>query len=768
MNSRSRLPVAPWLAAFLAAVPAAQAQQSPQVGYVYPAGGRQGTEFEVSVGGQYLNGVNDALVSGGGVRAMVVNHTKPLSRKQLNDLSKKLRELRALQQRKQAAAKKGKQMRLPDPAGEFKAAALALGLDLDLKEFTELRKKLTDPKRQPNPQIAEIATLHVTVAADAEPGEREIRLKTGAGVSNPLFFHVGQCQEHCENEPNDKTPDGRLPEFLPVIVNGQIMPGDVDRFRFFATKGTRLVAAVSAQSLIPYLADTVPGWFQATLTLSDASGNEVAYADDFRFHPDPVIYYEVPENGEYVLEIKDAIYRGREDFVYRIAVGEVPFVTGVFPLGGRAGGKTSVEVNGWNLPVAGLTLDAKGKGAGILPVSVRKNERVSNRVPFVLDTLPECLEKEPNNEPSSPQRVKLPVIVNGRIDRPGDWDVFCFEGRAGDEVVAEVQARRLGSPVDSLLKLTDAGGRQLAVNDDHEDKGAGLTTHHADSRLAIKLPKDGTYLLHLGDTQHKGGPAHAYRLRVGPRRPDFELRVVPSSISARAGMIVPITVYALRRDGFSDGIELRLKDAPRGFDLSGGWVPAGQDSVRLTMTTTQVPRKEPYKLRLEGRAAIDGQEALRTAVPAEDMMQAFMYRHLVPAKDWMVAVTGRRRYGPELKLLAEGPVMLPVGGTARVQLSAPKGPFMQEVRFELSEPPKGIGIKKVSPGPKGLAVLLSADDGDVKCGLKGNLIVNAFVERAVKSKDGKPTGRTRRTAIGTLPAIPFEVVAALPAKPDKP
>ena len=28
---------------------------------------------------------------------------------------------------------------------------------------------------------------------------------------------------------------------------------------------------------------------------------------------------------------------------------------------------------------------------------MRKEERVSNRVPFAVDTLPECLEKEPNN-----------------------------------------------------------------------------------------------------------------------------------------------------------------------------------------------------------------------------------------------------------------------------------------------------------------------------------------------------------------------------------
>ena len=101
---------------------------------------------------------------------------------------------------------------------------------------------------------------------------------------------------------------------------------------------------------MPYLADAVPGWFQAVLTLYDAAGKEVAYDDDFRFHPDPVLHYVVPNDGEYTVEIKDALYRGREDFVYRISIGELPFVTGIFPLGGKAGARTSVELSGWNLP----------------------------------------------------------------------------------------------------------------------------------------------------------------------------------------------------------------------------------------------------------------------------------------------------------------------------------------------------------------------------------------------------------------------------------
>ena len=164
---------------------------------------------------------------------------------------------------------------------------------------------------------------------------------------------------------------------------------------------------------------------------------------------------------------------------------------------------------------------------------MRNKGLASNQVPFAVDALPECMEVEPNNDRASAQKITLPIIINGRIDAPGDWDVFSFEGRGGEEIVTEVYARRLDSPLDSVLRLTDAAGRQIAFNDDYMDKGNGLDTHHADSRISIKLPADGTYFVHLGDVQQRGGPSYGYRLRVSAPQPDFALRVVPSSINVR-------------------------------------------------------------------------------------------------------------------------------------------------------------------------------------------------------------------------------------------
>ncbi|MCU0772559.1 MAG: hypothetical protein MUE94_12450 [Verrucomicrobia bacterium] len=52
-------------------------------------------------------------------------------------------------------------------------------------------------------------------------------------------------------------------------------------------------------------------------------------------------------------------------------------------------------------------------------------------------------------------------------------------------------------------------------------------------------------------------------------------------------------------------------------------------------------RRGVWNLEIEGRAVVAGREIIRPGVPPEDLMQAFLYRHLVPMEQWMVAVVGR-------------------------------------------------------------------------------------------------------------------------------
>ncbi|MBI5687191.1 MAG: hypothetical protein HZC54_19130 [Verrucomicrobia bacterium] len=804
MNSFHSLAV-PALMMLLAFTPAGQAQQrsrSFSIGYVYPAGARQGATSEHVIAGQFLSGITNIHVTGGGVTATICDFIHPIQGRELNDLRILVDELvakRAVVKRDYKTLenfrsfKNAKDIKKDSAQEDKEIEALkkkyanATWTPDDEKQLNDARRRIGSGVRRPaNPAICELAVCNITVAPNAEPGQRELRLVTAAGISNPMVFHIGQAPEF--SEPASKNiaqqvsavsriavfrntkPKPTMSVTLPAVVNGQILPGEVDRFRFVATKGQKLVIAVNAQQLIPYISDAVPGWFQATLSLYDSQGKELAYTDDFRFNPDPVIYYEVPADGEYVIEIKDSIYRGREDFVYRITIGETPFITSIFPLGGPVGGKTTVELKGWNLPATSLTMDGANKTSGVHPLSIRKGSQVSNFVPFAVDNLPECLAEKSRGGKSHAQRVTLPIIINGRIQKPDDSSVFCFDGKAGQEIVAEVLARRLNSPLDSVLKLADATGNQIAFNDDNTDKGAGLTTHHADSYLTATLPKDGAYLLYIRDTQHKGGPEYGYRLRISAPRPDFALRVVPSSLNARTGNSVPATVYALRKDGFNDPISIQLKDAPPGFKLDKVVIPANTNQVKITLATPLAPRSEPATLQLEGRATVNGGEIVHAAVPAQDMMQAFEYRHLVPSQELEVTVGGvfmPKGAGASVKILSDLPVKIPAGGTARVRLAAP-AKAAGRIRLELAEAPAGIVIKSVSPSDGGLEVELGGDAARLKPGQKGNLIVAAYPapppppppsKRNKVKPPPKPQPVYKGKPLGILPLISYEVVA---------
>lgn len=631
----------------------AHAQPRPYIGYVYPAGGQQGMTFQIRLGGQNVDDVSSVLVTGSGVSAKVVECLRRLNNQEVQLLNE---QLRALRRATTGVASANMTMMTSDntmmmSASSESDAAGAGGVDFARSNLMARIEKRTREFVQ-TPACAAIAALtlvEVTIAPDAEPGEREIRLASPRGVSNPLVIHVGQVPEHTrrpmltatlqvlgkEASALRKRPAEEIEEriTLPCTVNGQMASGEVNRYRFEARKGQRLVISALGRQLIPFIADAVPGWFQPVLTLYDMSGKEAAYGDDYRFKPDPTIFYEVPKDGEYVFEIRDSIFRGREDFVYRITAGELPFVTSIFPLGGRVGEQAAIKMQGLNLQEAELAPPAKDTRPGIHLLAANRKGLVSNCVPFDVNTLPETTEKENNNDPAHAQKVKLPIIINGRVDKTDDWDVFQFTGKSNALVVVEVQARRLDSPLDSVIKLTDAKGTLLGFSDDYEDLCAGPNTHQADSYFMAKLPADGTYHVHLGDTARKGGEEYGYRLRISPPQPDFELRIVPSSISLRGKSTATLAVHVKRKDGLASPIKLALKDPPAGFSASPVTLNGTQAVGRLTIKCDLASTKEPVNLTVFGSAKVGEKEINREAVPAEDRMQAFLWRQLVPAND---------------------------------------------------------------------------------------------------------------------------------------
>lgn len=731
--------------------------RSPRVGYVFPAGGRQGTTFSVVVGGLRLAEASDVRVTGEGVVARVVGEERPLTGREQQTLRERLLALQAKRRAREPLT------------------------DAERAEAERISRALARFGPRPlTPALAEAVLLEVTVAPDAPLGRRELRVLARAGLSNPMGFVVGDLPEESEARLELVAPRGgadgppkdraaQLHVTLPVTVNGQLPPGGVDRLRFFAAAGRRIVVDVRARALVPYVADAVPGWCQATAAVLDERGREVVYLDDDRHQPDPLLVFEAPRDGEYTLELRDALYRGREDFVYRATLGEVPVVRTVFPLGGRAGEVVTLSLGGWNLRRADLALDLTTTRPGRLALGrAAADLELSDRVRIEVGDEPEVVEREPNDARAAAQRVKRPVVVHGRIDAPGDVDVFRFDTASGETVVAEILARRLGSPLDARLVLRDAFGKEVASGDDAEDRGEGLATHHADPCVVVPVRTAGAWLVEVHDTVSAGGPGHAYRLRIGPPRPDFALRAVPSAVNVRAGGSEPLTVHVLRRDGFAGEIEVALLDPPPGVTLSGGPIAADATSGAFTVSAPPTGARDVVPLRLVGRARVRSRLVERDAVPADDRMQAFAYRHLVPADELLLCVVGRARGGGGSRVVSETPLRVPAGGLARVEVEVPSAPRGSRLTFEGRDAPDGLVLRAIeadgaADGAAGGAAggrnafAVSADPARIRPGTKGVLVVEVFAVRPPSEGDARP-GAGRRQSLGVLPAIPFEVV----------
>ena len=153
---------------------------------------------------------------------------------------------------------------------------------------------------------------------------------------------------------------------------------------------------------------------------------------------------------------------------------------------------------------------------GLYPIRVSSPQGLSNILLFSVGVFPEVREEESlltahqalNDSPAASQELeRVPVTVTGTLNGP-ERDVYRFEGRAGDELVLEVEARRVGSALDPLIRLLDAGEREIASNDD----APGLDV---DCRLDVVLPEDGPYYVVIHDSRFSEQTDNFYRLKVG-------------------------------------------------------------------------------------------------------------------------------------------------------------------------------------------------------------------------------------------------------------
>ena len=199
------------------------------------------------------------------------------------------------------------------------------------------------------------------------------------------------------------------------------------------------------------------------LQLVDTSGNVLQQNHDDH-GLDPRLVFTPPRAGQFVVRFAfpsdptgSIAFAGGEKFVYLLTLTTAGFLDYAFPLAVSAGGTQQVELHGWNIPAAlrKQMLDNLVAGesrtvfdprlAGLATVAVVPHTAIA--------------ELEPNE--TQPQAVELPVTISGRIERPGDFDVFAFAAKKGQRFLLRLVSRRLGFPLDPAPESPRRAGKAI-------------------------------------------------------------------------------------------------------------------------------------------------------------------------------------------------------------------------------------------------------------------------------------------------------------------
>ena len=142
---------------------------------------------------------------------------------------------------------------------------------------------------------------------------------------------------------------------------------------------------------------------------------------------------------------------------------------------------------------------ADGAQPGVYAWWLVTDEGVSARDVFTVDALAP--------QPFAPKIDSLPAALHGTI-AGGTVRETIFVGKAGQEIICEVEAQRLGGGLRPVLHLYGPNGALLKWS-------LPSPALRGDTRLELRLPADGNYTVHLRDLQFAAPAPNHFRLKIG-------------------------------------------------------------------------------------------------------------------------------------------------------------------------------------------------------------------------------------------------------------
>lgn len=346
------------------------------------------------------------------------------------------------------------------------------------------------------------------------PGEFAfVATKDGKFAPSPNMLRVAAMPNAVETEP-DNDPAKLTAYDLPLACNGVLQSqGDVDWFKFKGKKDQQIEATVWGRRVLRSPIDSF-------IEIHKATGGRLTAADDSG-GPDAVQAFKIPEDGEYLISIRDHLNQGSPIHAYRIEITTpTPSLsldiaelqryeaqTLEVPRGGRMAVMLNAQRKNFGSELA-LSLEGAPAGVSIVNPAIKANEG------------------------------QIPFMVRAAADAPVD------------AALVDIQAKTVGNDLNLVGHLNQ---RTMLVRGQNN---VDMWGHNAD-RVSLVVCDESPFDIEV----------------VQPK--------VPIVRNGAASLIVKCT----RKPDFKEAIRLRVLYAPPGISASGSvQIPPDKNEVELPIT----------------------------------------------------------------------------------------------------------------------------------------------------------------------------------------
>ncbi len=257
-----------------------------------------------------------------------------------------------------------------------------------------------------------------------------------------------------------------------------------------------------------------------------------------------------------------------------------PVVITVFPPGATAGEVTEWSITGQNLARV-RRLMISGQGAEVVDFTIKSENEASASVRMVasaepgyreirldgptglsnlalirVDSLRQILETGPNQTLVQAQPVPVGTAVAGILRRL-DQDHYKVQGKPGQRLTIDLEARRVGTSIAPVVTVFGGDGRALVQKRESRRPDRECV-------FVLDLPDDGVAVIQVRDNLYAGNDHAAYRLRIDPAP-------LPTAMQPLSGA----TGQRLEIEAFGGSLDQPLRKSIQLPDQPGNWVDPG-------------------------------------------------------------------------------------------------------------------------------------------------------------------------------------------------